>query len=430
MEFWSFFDKTFGVIPIAESLKEGLEATVHELGDKPEAAKEKAMEAVIDLVIDAITIARKGKVYEIAAVRNDAAEAAMKDMMGNGAKADTTDVAAEDFGKQRDNYASEDEERSVAVVAATVIAEAPSPIAGDKLQKAKTVTTRDRIEALISHIESASTAAARKHGYDVHRVAKEVANGYQQAKSWGFSDETAALIAAAEAEMNCIATTKERKKRGSTTKSDTNAQKTKERPSKRGEHVINNGVRKALPKIIDKFLEFYRESFQQAKFDELINEGFLTRNMLVHQLHVTPLSPKIDQDIQEMTVFIGKDDHYHNANSCEFGKAMCMLTVVIVYYMTTLFDDLPLQTRSPDLDGMKHAIDEIIRRINAPGQEVYVDRQALEIWLRTPTNYENKYREARSAVADMFNALLPCESTVDQMVDELFGVYQKLNESY
>ena len=421
MGFWSVLDKALGFVPIVGTIKDGVEAAVLELQGKHEAAKEKAMEAVIDLACDVVTVATLGEGYEVAAVGKVAAEAAMKDIVEQGAK-----EAAKDVGKAAAETTTKD-----------VGEQGGKGAFRGRTDSASTVATLSDldVEAAISHEESASRAAALKEGHSVDQIAKAAAKGSQEAKNSQFSTQTTSVIAAAEAARSAKAQARQKihgKGHEEPAEPDTEPKKDEKEPSKRGEHVINNGVRKVLPKMIDKFLEINHLRFRNKTFSELRDEGFILPVMRVYQSHEVPLPRDIDLLIQGMSVQLPKGQKYEDLNSAQYGEMICSLTTVVVHYMTTLFDSLVQEHPPSRLDTyeqtMTRAFTEIVERINTPSSEVYVDQHALRLWRATRGNREADYRRARDAVAHMFNTLLPSERTVAGWVYELFRAYRTINQ--
>ena len=424
MGFWSFLDKAVGFIPIVGTIKDGVEAAVLELEGKHEAAKEKAMEAVIDLACDVVTVATMGEGYEVAAIGKVAAEAAMKDIVEQGAKEAAKDVGkaatktvAKDVAEQGAKDATKDVGKAAAETTTKDVEERGGKDAlrqrTDSVSTAATLSDLD-VEATISHERSASTAAALKEGHNVDHIAKAASAAYEEAKEWGFSDSTANVIAAADAAIN--AKKQARKKiHGEGTKGpDTETEKKKKEPSQRGEHVINNGVRKVFQNMIERFLEINHVFFENKTFAQL-RMGPETR---VYQSYKEPLTPQIDERI-EKKLKVTADDEYVDTNATQYGIAMVQVSVVIMHYMNAVLNSLR-QRNPPSVDrDVNKAVADIVERINARGREVYVDRDALRIWRRERRS-EAEYVETRDAVAAMFNLLLPHERRVMIWVSELY----------
>lgn len=176
MGFWTVLDKIVGYIPVVETVKDTVEAIVLEAEGKHEAAKEKAMEAAVDLVGDVVTVATFGTGYEVAAAGKMAAEVAIKEATESGAKSVAKAAMQEAV---RDGYTKT---AAIGIGAAAAGAH-----------------TKEKLKDSI---------AARK------------------------------------------GTRRKPTPRGPL-KTD---KKGKDKDPKRGHHVINNGVRKVLPNIIDDFL--------------------------------------------------------------------------------------------------------------------------------------------------------------------------------
>lgn len=344
MGFWDILDKVVSNIPVVGTIKDGVEAVVLEAQGKHEAAKEKALEAAIDLVSDVVTVGTFGAGYEVAAAGKAAAEAATKEIVESGAKG-VGKAAMEEATK--DGFSKE----------------------------------ASRAIAVARHALEAKTQL--KH---------DIARRHRKRHEPG-----------------------ERKK-----------------PSKRGEHVINNGVRRVLPKVIDHFLHHNAHYFHAQSFEQLVQQRFLTPEMSVFASHEQPLPAAIDLRIQAMVVFIPQ---HSDPNDVVYGETVAALTVLIGHYMNCLFKALIEDKRQrPHLGqlyrGMAETIAEVTDRMNTPGAEVYVDRQALQRWLTIPGNREVDYREARNYVAEMFTSLSPLRRATGNVVTwvlELFQAYQRLN---
>ena len=85
MSFWKLVDKALEFVPIAGTIKDGVEALVLECEGKDEEAKIKALEAAIDLAVDAITVGTMGSGYEVAEAGKIAAEMVIKEIAERGA---------------------------------------------------------------------------------------------------------------------------------------------------------------------------------------------------------------------------------------------------------------------------------------------------------------------------------------------------------
>ena len=357
MGFWDILDKVVGYIPVVGTIKDGVEAVVLEVQGKHAAAKEKALEAVIDLAGDAVTVATLGAGYEVAAAGKAAAEVAMKELVESGAKGVGKDVM---------------------------------------LKATKAGFSR----------KAAATIAVAAHAAEEKERLKQQIHG-------------------------------RKKVRGPKTRPPSwPTDETEEKKSKKGEHVINNGVRRALPKIIDKFLIDNHRYFRNMDFKELCDMQCVTGDMNVFVKYEQPLPGPIALRIEEMIAFVPEGEQYFDQNAVVYGMAIGTLSVLIANYMSHLFKVLVEDERERSRLDQHYrdraaAIDERINEMNTPGAELYVDRQALGWWLATRGNRMADYREARNYVAEMFTSLSPLKRATGNVVTwvrELFQAYQRLND--
>lgn len=352
MGFWTVLDKIVGYIPVVGTVKDTVEAIVLEAEGKHEAAKEKAMEAAIDLVGDVVTVATFGTGYEVAAAGKMAAEVAIKEATESGAKS----------------------------------------------------------------------------------VAKAA---MQEAVRDGFTKTAAIGIGAAAAGAH----TKEKLKDGIAARKGTRRKPTprgplktdkkgKDKDPKRGHHVINNGVRKVLPNIIDDFLHHNAHFFHSRGFYDLVSEGRITQRMSVYAAHENPLSPADDQFIQTTVVYTPEGQLHVDPNETQFGIAMLSLRVGATHYMNNLFNVLvndPNQMSRLDQHFLNMAVSltETIHQINTG--PLYVDQQALEWWLASPQGNAVRYEEVRGQVEEMYRSLTHTKADILAWVRELFHIYQHLH---
>ena len=110
MGFWHILDKVVGFIPVIGTVKDAIEAGVEEVKGNHAAAREKLIEAGVDLVADIVTVATLGAGAEVAAAGKMAAEEVLK-QAAKGAVKTTAEATALGLGK-----------RAGAVVAARVAA--------------------------------------------------------------------------------------------------------------------------------------------------------------------------------------------------------------------------------------------------------------------------------------------------------------------
>ena len=351
MGFWHILDKIVGYIPVVGTIKDSVEAVVLECQGKHEAAIEKAMEAAVDLVGDAVTVATFGTGYEVAAAGKLAAEVAIKEVEKAGA-------------------------------------------------------------------ESVAKAAMREAAKD------------------GFTKTAALAIGAAAAGAHAkeklkddIAARKGKRRKQTPRGPNKPATDKPDKDPKRGHHVINNGVRKILPNIIDDFLHQNAHLFHSQGFHDLVEGGHISRRNSVYSAHERPLSATDDQFIQTTTVYTPEGKHHEDTNDAQFGIAMISLRVGVTHYMTNLFNVLvndPSQISHLDhhFTNMAVSLTEAIHLINTG--PMYVDQQALTWWLASPQGNLATYERVRSHVEEMFQSLTHQRAEILTWVRELFHAYQNL----
>ena len=163
----------------------------------------------------------------------------------------------------------------------------------------------------------------------------------------------------------------------------------------RGHHVINNGVRKALPSIIDEFLKRRGKRFGDLALDE--------KHSNVYAAHEQPLTQADLKRIDEMTVMTPAGQQHTDQNDQEYGKVFGQLRSAVVTYMDYLLEEF----ESGEVKETKQQlfiITGLVERLNSIGNEIYVDRQALG-WWRTKGGDMAVYRSVRDNVEEMFNKL-------------------------
>ena len=169
-----------------------------------------------------------------------------------------------------------------------------------------------------------------------------------------------------------------------------------EKDPKRGHHVINNGVRKVIPNIIDEFLKQKGKRFSDLPVKDCAP--------CVWRAHETPLSKQDIDKIDEMTVKTpasGKEEH-NDENDQLYGKVIHQLLTAVVAYLNELFEEFNSgQSKSQQ---QFFIVTGLVERCNSIDNEVYVDHQALEWWCKRGGDME-VYLEVRSHVAEMFNTL-------------------------
>lgn len=353
MGFWHILDKIVGYVPVIGTIKDSVEAVVLECQGKHEAAKEKAMEAAVDLVGDAVTVATFGTGYEVAAAGKLAAEVAIKEASKAGA-------------------------------------------------------------------ESVAKAAMREAAKDGFTKTAALAIG------------AAAAGAHAKEKLKDDIAARKGKRRGQTPRGPNKpaTDKDKDKDPKRGHHVINNGVRRILPNIINDFLHQNAHLFHAQGFHDLVEGGHISQRNSVYSAHEHPLSATDDQFIQTTTVYTPEGKHHKDTNDAQFGIAMISLRVGVTHYMTNLFNVLvndPSQISHLDhhFTNMAVSLTESIHLINTG--PMYVDQQALDWWLASPQGNRATYERVCSHVEEMFQSLTHQRAEILTWVRELFHAYQNLH---
>lgn len=98
----------------------------------------------------------------------------------------------------------------------------------------------------------------------------------------------------------------------------------------RGHHVINNGVRRAIPSIIDNFL---------TRRGTIFKDSGLNETHSVWEAHERPLSPEDLQRMDEMTVTTPQGQTHTDQNDQEYGKIIEQLRTAVVTCMDSLFEE-------------------------------------------------------------------------------------------
>lgn len=178
-------------------------------------------------------------------------------------------------------------------------------------------------------------------------------------------------------------------------------EKTKEKDerSKRGEHVINNGVINVYRDIMGSFL--VRSGITRDGIGALTRlsseESQILRDCTSY------FDTKTKTDIQNvLKVFIDEDTAYIDANALLYGTSIQLLRESAVAHMLELYHEpsLPINVGSSQTRPLK----EIIRTMN--DCLLYVDQHALSIWLtQKGLNGRRTYERAQLTVENMFNEL-------------------------
>ena len=193
---------------------------------------------------------------------------------------------------------------------------------------------------------------------------------------------------------------------------------------KKGHHVINNGVRRVLPKIIDDFIKknqgYFRGKSKYADLKEKIDASFKVRNA-----YEKPILREDDLAIQnKLVVYTPSNETHQEQNAQKFGAAIKELRKDVVDYMTELFEEMSRNNGKMPNKQCNETIEKEVNTMNTPRQEVYVDRQALQWWLNQGGKWAN-YERVRNHVAEMFDRLKSKE--VLDWVSELYKVHEAMN---
>ena len=193
---------------------------------------------------------------------------------------------------------------------------------------------------------------------------------------------------------------------------------------KKGHHVINNDTRRVLPKIIDEFIRKNAYFSGKSKYADLKDK--VSKTSRVHQAYEQPLSEDVKQAIEsELVVHTPPNQKHHDENALTYGFAVNWLRKYAVKYMNQLFEEMVnnngeiLSTKAG-----KAEIKKVVDLMNAPGEEIYVDRQALAWWL-SKGGSEAKYERCRDQVAEMFRRLHSKE--ISMWVSEFYWIYKEMN---
>lgn len=214
----------------------------------------------------------------------------------------------------------------------------------------------------------------------------------------------------------------------------------KEKDPKKGHHVINNGVRKILPKIINDFLHHNAHYFHAQSIDQLVTQGHLRMSASVYKKYKAPLQPADDNFIEVTTAYTPDGETHVDPNDMQFSIVMTSLRVAASNYMSMLFQVLlndPSQINRLDqnvcCNNMAVSISGVIHEINT--MDIYVDQQALRWWLNEGGNM-SIYREVHQSVAEMFQLLthrgtptggMTARAELITWVRELYAAYESIN---
>ena len=193
---------------------------------------------------------------------------------------------------------------------------------------------------------------------------------------------------------------------------------------KKGHHVINNDVRRVLPKIIDDFIKKNNGYFRgKSKYSDLKEK--IGASCKVRKAYEKPLLKEDDLAIQyKLVVYTPTNETHNEQNAQKYGAAIKELRKDVVDYMTQLFEEMSRNNgRMPSMQ-CNETIEKDVDTMNVPGEEVYVDRQALKWWLNKGGKWAD-YERVRNHVAEMFDRLKSKE--ILDWISELYKVHKEMN---
>ncbi|XP_064101225.1 uncharacterized protein LOC135211919 [Macrobrachium nipponense] len=164
---------------------------------------------------------------------------------------------------------------------------------------------------------------------------------------------------------------------------------TQKDPAKRGEHIINNNVRKVYKDIVNDFLGEIR----CGNLDSL--QSKLAKTDVLKSVK-EPLPEPIDEFIEKLVVHVS--GQVSDDNCIIYGKKILELRKAVVHHMVTYYHTLN-DGDGRDLNPVARNAREIINQFVVA--EHYIDKQALDMWKRSQQQ-ENQYEEAKKEVRNMF----------------------------
>lgn len=175
--------------------------------------------------------------------------------------------------------------------------------------------------------------------------------------------------------------------------------KEKDKRSKKGEHVINNGVINVYRDIMGIFL--VRSGITRdglGALSRLPDEGSQILRDCTNYFDA-----RTKTDIQEvLKVYIDEDTAYINANALLYGSSIQILRESAVEHMMELYSNSTL--RGNEGSHQSRPLRAILSTIN--DNLLYVDQHALSIWLTQKGLYGRRtYERAQNTVENMFNEL-------------------------
>lgn len=464
MEFWDAVDRFVGYIPVASTVKDAIEAGVAEAKGHHGAAKEEVIEAAVIIVSDLVTVTAFGASAEVATAGAIAAEGIFKQAakgvvqnvaaeatsLGSGRKADddVTAVAVTQYASEKVVFEEAKGHAAGAAGAAKEVSEAGVIRISDLVSVAAFGASEDVFEA-------GKTAVKWFLKHAVKRDEKTTEEAIFLGSGTNAADVVLTAAAASQYARQIILSKKSfrsgkpsSKKLPEESKRGDPVAKPSRKPSKepkRGHHVINNGVRRIIPDIINGFLEGFKATiFLGNSYQELVDQNIITLDatptlmLMLNQ----PLPPVVCAQIERMVADTPPGETHTDQNDEAFGgfKLELMRTIrkIIYHVFTSLRQSGGIMPLSEDfLDQMQSLIDLINENTGAivGKSEIYVDDQALNWWLvKGDPRQEEQFTTCRDSVKNMFDSLVCEENPYDGIAcilgREIFYIHERLIERY
>ncbi|XP_068200766.1 uncharacterized protein [Palaemon carinicauda] len=165
---------------------------------------------------------------------------------------------------------------------------------------------------------------------------------------------------------------------------------TQQEASKRGEHIINNNIRRVFKDVVTAFLD----GNCCLHLDELRNR--LPKGARVLQAIDQPLPPSIDAFIENLSVHMS--GQVTDENSALYGEKIKILRNAVVLHMSSLYR-FSKGHGCDDLNNFARNGRDIIYEFL--GGEYYIDKRALSLW-KPNEQQKMKYDAAKKEVEKMF----------------------------
>lgn len=425
-EFWFLLEKIFGEIPVHQNVKDSVEALVQESQDKPEDAKEMLMDAVEDLVYDILSVnnflqassttpSMKKEAVQIieAAGSDDIFHTMLKFEAVLGIPALILPIEPIAF---RVAHATHLHKRLVAIaVIAWLLKNRDAKAIGSKgaferdavIEAMEIATDTAEVyalseEATAAYVGAAAAAETKALLQDWIMTCPQRSKKFEKDKKSGTIGEFQSRSKPSSSTKSLSDTEQQGGKSFSTSKNEDPQQ---QNDPKKGHHIINNGVRKIIPKITEMF--FKKINFS-CNLDYLCEEGYIES-----RVYKKPLEEADDEFIQSQTAFPPKSQVHIDQNDESFGKIMSILRSAVILYWASLFH------RNENFDEETIAVQFI--EFSIINQDVYVDKQALG-WWKDGGGDMDRYKQVHDNVAEMYRSLTGEE--MKRWVESLRVAYQ------